>query len=114
MESSCCRHVARNPSTGDDDASTNAIVVSDGMGGGVDLFAAISAATALEGSSSMEMDMDVAGETVHATGAIVYGASPDDVDMTTTFQPPAEGGVPRGSGYGRAAVRGAHLLALGR
>jgi hypothetical protein len=77
---------AETPSTGGDDATPNAIVVSDGKGGGADLFAAMAAAAVEAGSYSLEMDMDVAGEQIHATGAASFGASQEDVDMTMTMQ----------------------------
>jgi hypothetical protein len=84
---------AETPSTGDDDdASTNSIVVSEGKGGGADLFAAMLAAQEAAGSYRFEMHMDIEGASVDASGAAAYqyGTDIDQVDMTMTMSMPLD------------------------
>jgi hypothetical protein len=67
-----------------------AIAVTEGKGGGAELFAAMLAAQEAAGSYRFEMNMDIEGASVDASGAAEYGTDIDEVDMTMTMSTPLD------------------------
>lgn len=67
-----------------------AIAVTEGKGGGAELFAAMLAAQEEAGSYRFEMDMDIEGASYDASGAAEYGTDIDQVDMTMTMSMPLD------------------------
>lgn len=81
-----------------------AIAVTEGKGGGAELFAAMLAAQEAAGSYRFEMHMDIEGASVDASGAAQYGTDIDDVDMTMTMSMPLDDLDP-GAGSGLLEMR---------
>ena len=67
-----------------------AIAVTEGKGGGAELFAAMLAAQEEAGSYRFEMDMDIEGASYDASGAAEYGTDIDQVDMTMAMSMPLD------------------------
>lgn len=77
--------------SGDESDDTQAVSISEGKGGGTELFEAMTAAYQEAGSYHFEMSMDAQGAQLTGEGAAELGADPEETNMTTTMQLPEMG-----------------------
>lgn len=76
---------------GEESGGSQEISISQGEGGGAELFDAMTAAYEEAGSYHFEMEMEAQGMQVSAEGAAEFGSDASETNMTLTMQVPDQG-----------------------